>query len=103
MISRNEILSQIKMAVTSVDAGAEVILFGSQARGDYNEDSDWDVMIITEKEVNRNVRSEFRKSLYDIEFQNEICISLIIRNRSFWQTVALTDLYKNIEEEGILL
>jgi hypothetical protein len=29
------ILNQVKEAVVSVDSGAEVILFGSGARGDY--------------------------------------------------------------------
>ena len=32
------ILDEIKKAVVSVDAGAEVILFGSRARGDYHEE-----------------------------------------------------------------
>ena len=35
----------------------EVILFGSRARGDFRKDSDWDILIITEREL------EWRKRL----------------------------------------
>jgi len=27
----------------------KIILFGSRARGDYREDSDWDILIVTKK------------------------------------------------------
>ncbi len=29
----------------------EVILFGSRARGDFRKDSDWDILLITEREL----------------------------------------------------
>ena len=28
-----------------------VYLFGSRARGDFNEDSDWDFFVVTDKEI----------------------------------------------------
>jgi len=31
----------------------KIILFGSRARGDYKEDSDWDFLIIVNEELNR--------------------------------------------------
>ncbi len=29
----------------------KIILFGSRARGDYKEDSDWDILIVTKKKL----------------------------------------------------
>ncbi len=36
-----------------------LILFGSRARGNYKEYSDWDIMIVTKKEYNREKTFEF--------------------------------------------
>ncbi len=45
----------------------EVILFGSRARGDFRKDSDWDILIITERELSWRERlrlsGEIRKRL----------------------------------------
>ncbi len=33
----------------------KIILFGSRARGDYREDSDWDLLIVTKNRLNRKI------------------------------------------------
>jgi predicted nucleotidyltransferase len=41
----------IKRIITGILPGAEVLLFGSRARKDHREDSDWDLLVITEEEI----------------------------------------------------
>ncbi len=36
-----------------------IILFGSRARGDYREDSDWDILIVTEEKLDKKTEEEF--------------------------------------------
>ena len=36
-----------------------IILFGSRARGDYREDSDWDILIVTKKRLNKDIEEKF--------------------------------------------
>ena len=37
----------------------KVILFGSRARGDYREDSDWDILIVTEDKLDKKTWEDF--------------------------------------------
>ena len=50
-MSKDSIISAIRnVAVTGIPKGAQVILFGSQARGDAHSNSDWDVLVLLNKE-----------------------------------------------------
>ncbi len=38
---------------------SRIILFGSRARGDWRKDSDWDILIVVNKELTRDEKIEF--------------------------------------------
>ena len=50
-----------------------IILFGSRARGDFREDSDWDILIVTEKKLNKKTEEDFW-----LETKRELVFSGII-------------------------
>jgi len=56
----------------------KVILFGSRARGDFRENSDWDLLVITKTKYSRKVVREFllevRRALVDISIVPEIIV-----------------------------
>ena len=41
-MDQNEFLNKIKTQVLKEDKNASLILFGSRARGDFHDESDWD-------------------------------------------------------------
>ena len=45
---RKSDLDKLVQAITSVEGVVAVILFGSRARGDYNEYSDYDLLVVFE-------------------------------------------------------
>ncbi len=98
-----DILNQIKATVYSVDPGAEVILFGSRARGDYRPDSDWDILIVTKQEVNKEYEDGLLKILLDLQISLEIDINYIICRSSDWKKPTAVPIYNVIKEEGIRL
>jgi len=62
----------------------QIILFGSKARGDYNEDSDIDILVIVSDQDDH----ENRMKLYDIVFEVNIKhltdFSCRLRNNNMW-------------------
>jgi predicted nucleotidyltransferase len=60
-----EITSKVKQTVKEFDPNAEVILFGSRARGDYNKDAGWDFLILTDRNVNEPLKTVFRRKLIE--------------------------------------
>jgi predicted nucleotidyltransferase len=98
-----EITSKVKQTVKEFDPNAEVILFGSRARGDYKKDSDWDFLILTDRNVNEPLKTVFRRNLFEKEMETGQCFSSFIENRTEWKGQAITDFYQNVHEDGIVL
>lgn len=105
MIKVEKFLKMVSSAVKQFDSGADVILFGSRARKDALEESDWDFLILLEAEVTDELKSKIRKQLYEIELQNDIVVSSIFYTKKEWNSdiIKATPLYKNIENEGVLI
>jgi predicted nucleotidyltransferase len=61
----NTISQLIRRTIDSIDPKAEVILYGSRARGDEHADSDWDILILTDYPVDLETENKFRDKLYD--------------------------------------
>ena len=56
-----EILKEIKRVIVNVAKEMnieidKVILFGSRARGDYREDSDWDILVVTKRKLDKKIK-----------------------------------------------
>lgn len=102
---RKALAELVKRQVQLVDATASVILFGSRARGDAAIDSDWDFLVLTEREDTDLLADQLRrKMLREVELKYDAAISLIVKNASVWQNdYAVTNIYESIADEGIRL
>lgn len=99
-MSTKDFLNKIKFAVKSIDSDAELILFGSRARGDNKKDSDWDILILTNKQVDVNFKNNILDKVYDIELEHVQAISTMIIDRKRWGKMAITGFYENVINEG---
>lgn len=103
MENREKILSKIKEIILSKEPNADIILYGSRARKDYTEESDWDILVLMDKDqITLQDEQNLRHSLYDIELDTGEIVSLMIYSQNEWKTrQRITPFYKNIEREGI--
>jgi predicted nucleotidyltransferase len=106
-MKRPQIVHAIKETLHEIAPTAEVILYGSEARGDANEDSDIDLLILLEKEkvTNQDIIN-ITYPLYDLEalFNYQINISPLVYGRKQWHDRPFrTPFYINVRNEGIKL
>lgn len=94
------IVKLVKQEVIKVDPKAEVLLFGSRARGDFRKDSDWDFLILLNQPLTKDLKEFIRDKLYDLELQTDSVISTIIHTKSEWEDRAVTPIYQVIKKEG---
>lgn len=95
----------IRSRIKAKDSGAEVILFGSHARGQSHSESDWDILILIDKpKTSRTVEELYRNEMFNLELELGVPISILVYSKEDWETkFVITPLYKHIKKEGIRL
>lgn len=83
---------------------SKILVYGSYARGDYNETSDIDIMILTSLSEKKIEKME--DALYDVAFdlllEYGIQISVIVKNEehfNYW--LGALPFYDNVKREGV--
>jgi predicted nucleotidyltransferase len=87
----NNIAKRISNNIKVIDSRAQVIIFGSRARGDAKSESDWDILILTDYPVSTDIET------------GEV-FSTFVYQKKVWNTRhKVTPLYRNIKKEGVRL
>ncbi len=84
--------------------GAHLWLYGSRARGDFRADSDWDLLVLLDKDKRTN--KDFEKYSFpfsDFGFSFGELISPHIYTTKQWKELAFTPFVKNVEQDKIVL
>jgi uncharacterized protein len=103
MNENTEILKEIKKAVQLHLSEAEVILFGSRAKGNIHDESDWDILILSDRPVDKNLKREIRDSIYPISSKYFSFIQTVIVEKKEWHNnPSYYSLRKNISENPTL-
>ena len=105
-MERQEIIRSIRDTAAGVmPAGSRLILFGSQARGDASQESDWDLLILlnhTER-TNNDDFDRYAYPLVSLGWTLDVEINPILYTDTEWQKRKITPFYHNVEKEGILI
>lgn len=84
--------------------GSEIILFGSQARGDAREDSDWDILVLLDKKrVSPADIDEVAYPLRELGWDFGETINTILFTKEEWNRDVASPFYQNVTKEGITL
>lgn len=78
----------------------DIILFGSRARGDHKEWSDYDVLVIVDKR-DREIVKEIRKKAVEILDEHDRLIGNIVYDTEEWERKKRYPFGMNIQREGV--
>jgi predicted nucleotidyltransferase len=103
--SETQLLHQIKQVIKAVEPEAIVLLYGSRARGDAKPDSDWDLLLLLDGEVNGKRISVIRRQIYEIEWETGEIFCTMVRNKQQWETswMKVTPFWQSVNQDGIRL
>ena len=100
-----DLLAECKTAIREVAAEARVILYGSRARGDAEDDSDYDLLVLVDREVDMSLERAIVDRLVPLEVRAGKALTVLIYNRSQWDSALYRamPLHKNVTREGVAI
>ena len=103
-MSEHQVIWRSKdLAQTILPAGSSLWLYGSRARGDAREGSDWDLLILLDKDIitasDYDVTYPFRELGWEI---GEV-ISPHLYTKNQWSKWSFLPYYKNVEHDKMVL
>ena len=84
----------------------KVILYGSYARGDHDDDSDVDIMVLADISVEDANRLDMDMTRFTsrLGLENDIVISLFVKDcGTFNKYLHIEPFYQNVLNEGVIL
>jgi len=104
-LDERAILLRCRDAIKGLDPKADLILYGSRARGDAEHDSDYDLLIVTDGPSTLEQEDLLRRQLYAIELDTSAVLTVILLNRDDWNSALYDSMpfYRNIKREGVVL
>lgn len=99
-----QIIGLIRDTIRAAEPTAQIILYGSRARGDAREDSDWDVLVIIDKpRLSLKDRSNIQYPVWDKGLDLGQEINVFPYTRQQWEESSLSLFKYNVIKEGITL
>ena len=99
----SKVVSEFKRKVTEAFPEAEIILYGSKARGEGGEFSDLDLLVILDGVVNTSIEDRIYDLGYELELKHGVILGILVQSRKFWDSdlARAMPLRWNIDREGV--
>jgi predicted nucleotidyltransferase len=103
-MKREEVISSIKaLALKTLPPSSTLLLYGSRARGDNHNGSDWDLLILLDKASlsfnDYSVGYPFRELGWEINEE----INPQVYSKKEWKDYEFSPFHKNVEHDKIVL
>ena len=103
-MSHADILYQIQqLGRQLLPEDAHLLLYGSRARGDYHEGSDWDLLVLLNRPQEASDFQNIAYPIMELGFDLGEYFSVQTYSQEEWETMSFLPYYKNVEQDKIVL
>jgi len=101
----SKLLDLVKKEIYAIAPSASIRLFGSLARGSFELDSDYDLLVLlTDETFNKNLKESIEDLALTIGLKEGLFINTIVESKKNWETnPGLFSLYQNVEKEAVAI
>jgi len=101
----NWLLTECKAAIRQAAPDASLILYGSRARGDAQEHSDYDLLVLVDGVVDMQLERSIVDQLFPLELRTGKVLTVLIYSRSQWDSALYRamPLHKNVTRDGVVI
>lgn len=104
MSNEEKIKQMSTLASRLMPANGEVWLFGSQARRTANSDSDWDILILLDKEhISLEDYGQYAYPFQELGWDIDAMVSPVVYTKHDWEKSSFTSFHKNVMQERVAL
>ena len=103
--NQHQALTQLKRRLANAFDIVEITLFGSIARGEADDESDLDLLLVTRVPLDRTVRHQITDIVCEINLQFDTNLSTLVVDQASWQTglFSVLPIHEEILEDGVAL
>lgn len=100
----NEVIKKLKkLGAKILPPDARLFLYGSRARGDYNDNSDWDLLLLLNRPKQNDDYEKIAYPLMELGFDLGQYFSVHTYSNDEWDDMSFLPFYKNVERDKIAL
>lgn len=97
------LLHEVKRTIRESLPTAEVLLYGSVARGTQEPESDYDILVLTDDALSREEERAVDNAIYELELAHGVVLSTIYHSIEEWNRHPAMPFHVRVESEGIVL
>lgn len=99
------LLRRSRNAIKNFDPVADIILYGSRARGEAGPESDYDLLILSDDDASLEKEDSYRRRLFPIELETGAVLTVMLLSRRDWEAplYAAMPFCSNVKNEGVML
>ncbi len=97
------LLLELKKIVLEVVPTAEVLLYGSVARGTQGPESDYDILVLTDEPLSKNGQREIERQVLELELAHDVVLSTMYHSKAEWRQRAALPFHSEVEKHGVAL
>lgn len=100
-----QLLREVKLIVHESLPTADVLLYGSVARGTQSTESDYDILVLTDSPLSHRDENEIRSAVFDWEIERNVVVSMLFRSKEEWNSplARVSAFHHEVEKDALAL